>query len=163
MTPVTIVFDEITNVRRVRSTKFAPAHTVFSFVSQSKLTGDVTVPGHPRLDSGMRVRPLLRRAGDWHTLVGWVDVDTGSVVGPKPGERLLNLAVLIGLLLVIYVAWFYSGLPVALVQPSQWMLAGILVLVWLAILGAEVRDYLRDRADLSAIAELARMGQDTGF
>lgn len=155
MAPLTVVFDEITNVRRVRSTKFAPAHTVFRFVSQSKLTGDVTVPGHPRLESGMRVRPLLRRAGDWRTLVGWVDVDTGAVVGPKPGERLFNLVVLIGLLLVILVVWFYSGLPVALIQPSQWMLAGILALVWLAILGIEVRDYVRDRADLSAIAKLS--------
>ena len=111
----------------------------------------------------MRVRPLLRRAGDWHTLVGWVDVDTGEVVGPKPGERLFNLAVLIGLLLVIYLAWFYSGLPVGLVQPSQWMLAGFSARVWLAVLGAELRGYLPDSSGLGATPDHWRMGQDTGF
>lgn len=76
-------FDEVMHVHRNRANRTTPRHTVFSFMSDFKYTPYVTVPGFPRLEKGMRVVALLRNEGDWKTLVGWRDLETGELAAPE--------------------------------------------------------------------------------
>ena len=96
MTPVLVRFQQIHHVHRNGASRSAPKHTVFSFVSDYSYTPYVTAPGFPRLEPGMRVQALLEREGDWKSLIGWRDLDTGAVASPDPYwhlYRVLFLAV----------------------------------------------------------------------
>jgi hypothetical protein len=80
---ITARFDEIEHVHRIEANGALPRHTIFSFVQDLKYTPYVTVPGFPRLEAGMRVTAVLREEGNWKSLVGWHDLDTGDVVVPS--------------------------------------------------------------------------------
>ena len=84
MNLLTAKFNEIEHVHRIRANATLPRRTMFSFVENFKYTPYVTVPGFPRLENGMRVVAVLREEGNWKSLVGWRDLETGEVAVPDP-------------------------------------------------------------------------------
>ena len=83
MQTIFVTFDELLHIHRNPASRSTPKHTVFSFMSSFKYTPYVTVPGFPRLEPGMRVAAAFRDPGNWKTLVGWRDLDTGDLVAPE--------------------------------------------------------------------------------
>lgn len=88
MEQVTVTFDLIFDLRRRHSSLFSPWHTSFSFTAGGVTHRDLSVPGWPTLQVGHTVTALLRRRGDWQSLIGWVNHDTGEVTRPTSGRML---------------------------------------------------------------------------
>ncbi len=79
---VIVTFDRVFDVKRTRVRNHGPC-TIFGFQSGQVRAHGVLVPDWPRIEPGMTVTAVLQRRGDWQTLMGWVDHQTGEVVGQK--------------------------------------------------------------------------------
>ncbi|MDR5739180.1 MULTISPECIES: hypothetical protein [unclassified Caballeronia] len=67
--------------------------TMFNATIEGKRYFSLTVPGRPRLQSGMEVTSVLRDPDDWYSIIGWLDHKTGDIIGvPSPAVALLALA-----------------------------------------------------------------------
>lgn len=151
MHDVTVVFDEILHVHRNRATKTTPEHTVFSFMSDFKYTPYVTVPGSPRLEPGMSVRALLREAGNWKTLVGWLDLKTGELSAPDPKWHLHRLLFLAGWLVFVSVLLGRADLQLQEPQALLWLLFAS---VWVVFSRIEYKAWRQAKAELAALQGL---------
>ena len=78
MQQVTIRFDEVFDVVHGAARDRTPG-TLFSFRCGTRREYGVRVPGKPHLHADMTVTALLARPGDWQSLIGWVDRDTGEI------------------------------------------------------------------------------------
>lgn len=96
MQRVTVTFDLVFDLRRSAGSIWQTRVTHFSFKAGSQVQRGLTVPGWPRLQVGDTVTALLRRPGDWSTLVGWVNHNNGEVAAAT-GERTLRRAGLLAL------------------------------------------------------------------
>ncbi len=67
----------------VRST-VGERSTSFTFIDQTGKRHEVSVHGHPRVESGMSAVAVLAINDDWRSLVGWVNQTTGEIAGPEP-------------------------------------------------------------------------------
>jgi hypothetical protein len=143
-----VQFDEILHVHRNAATRTTPKHTVFSFMSNFEYTPYVSVPGFPRLSPGMRVAAVLREQGNWKTLVGWRDLDTGLLVLPDGRFHLYRLLFLAAWLLV-------SGYSMLIGEKEPAVAFAALVF---AVFGTfavlELRDLRRASADAAALRAL---------
>lgn len=149
METITVVFDDVLHVQRISSSKTEPPHTIFSFMSDFKYTPYVKVPGMPRLEPGMRVRAILREPGDWKTLIGWKDLDTGVVVAPTPRWHFYRLVFLCGWVLLT----LCIGVPLIHDQdPSTALTLGAMLAFGLIFFALEFRNYRRAGAESTAIA-----------
>ena len=77
-------FDEIDHIHRIEANRALPRRTMFSFMENCQYTPYVTAPGFPRLESGMQVAAVLREEGNWKSLVGWRNLQTGELAVPDP-------------------------------------------------------------------------------
>jgi hypothetical protein len=108
MQPITITFHRVFDVVRRplpyerRNEKF----TEFSFEADGETHYGIEISGWPPIEAGMTVTALLEKTGNWHSLVGWIDHKTNSVVC----ERYLTaLFLTIGaILLFMLLPWLYS-------------------------------------------------------
>lgn len=158
MEVVTAVFDEILHVHRGRGPRCLQKLTVFSFKSNFQYTPYVAVPGSPRLQAGMRVRALLRVPGDWKSLVGWLDLQTGELAAPNPKWHLGNLL----FLAVWLVVWLMMSSPVLPggslfpVQSLQVLLWLFMALLWAIFTRSEYKAWRQAKSDLVALQAMAR-------
>jgi len=153
MEVVSAVFDEILHVHRNRASRTLPEHTVFSFMSNFKYTPYVTVPGSPRLEAGMRVRALLRTPGDWKSLVGWLDLQTGELTAPNPKWRLHRLFFLAAWLVAASVL---LGKSVVQVQYPQLLLWLLIASFWVIFTRIEYKAWRQAQSELTALEALAQ-------
>lgn len=65
--------------------------TLFSFESAGKRYFSVSISGAPRLENGMKVIAALAHPGDWKSLEGWKDVQTGRIHLPRYSSVVMPL------------------------------------------------------------------------
>jgi len=151
MTPVIVEFQQIHHVHRNRATRSSPKHTVFSFVADYSYTPYVTVPGFPRLEPGMKVQALLERQGDWKSLVGWRDLDTGAVAAPNPDWHLYRI---LFLALWLAVAAFFSAKLMSTASTGQAIGASLAGLAVAALAAYEYRCWQRTKLLVQALSDM---------
>lgn len=109
MSKVTVRFDEIARVSRDggwTGRNYWPRQTVFSFMSDFKYFPYVAAPGWPEIREGLTVTALLEKPGDWKSMLGWVNHDSGEIAAPNPVEYMKQAGVdfvyfLLGVTLII--------------------------------------------------------------
>ena len=113
-----VQFDQILYVRK-RVTR-AGVYTDFGFVAQSVAYKGATIPGRQDIAVGQSVVAVLRKKGNWSTLVGWFDNDTGKLVGPDMSDLGLRTFLICSMSSVVAfeLLWVYahaapSGVPAA--------------------------------------------------
>lgn len=106
MQRVTVTFDLVFDLRRVPGSRLRGRRTLFSFTADGETHRELNMQGWPRLQVGDTITALLPRKGDWRTLVGWVNHDTGEVVAPSPARTLQRTVLLaLGVGLLVAVLW----------------------------------------------------------
>lgn len=100
--PTTVVFDDVSGVVVARGSTF------FNFASRGEHQYNVQILGWPRIRKGMKVTALLEEPGNWQTLKGWIDHESGQIVGVTPPRAALG-----GLLFFLVLFLGSSGLAVA--------------------------------------------------
>ncbi|MFA9441773.1 hypothetical protein ACDA63_19255 [Uliginosibacterium sp. sgz301328] len=78
--------------------------TAFGFEDRTGKHYGICVPGLPRLEPGMKVIALLERENDWSSLRGWLDLETGALVGIDPAE--FPLIIFMGLIGIVSLVTF---------------------------------------------------------
>lgn len=149
----TVVFDEIFHVHRLRALKGSPDHTLFSFMSEFEYTPYVSVPGWPRLEAGMEVIALFREPGNWKTLVGWRDKETGELIGPDLRwyrNRLFTPSVFLVVVMILF------GLKGYVLMTSMTPLLAIVLIVWGIATFVSYRAWLRARRDVDFLRQLEK-------
>jgi len=137
-------FVEVFDLKRVdlpagRST-VARKGTTFSFTDQGGRRHNVSIHGHPHVESGMSVIAVLGEADDWNSLVGWVNQTTHEIAGPEPINLPLAMvatfAGISGCILALLSNYEYLGFGFGLATVSIviWMRAGSRRYGWLAAL-----------------------------
>lgn len=97
----------------------------------------------------MRVQALLREPGDWKTLIGWKDLDTGVVVAPTPRWHFYRLVFLCGWVLLTLLI----GVPLIHDQdPSTTLTFGAMLVFGVIFSALEFKNYRRAGAESTAIA-----------
>jgi hypothetical protein len=79
MNEVTVTFDRVFDIVH-RSPYNRVPFTGFGFQAGDVKKYAIEVPGSPRIEAGMTVTAVLLRPGDWRTLLGWVNHETGEIV-----------------------------------------------------------------------------------
>lgn len=100
--PTTVVFDDVSDVVVARGSTF------FNFVSRGEHQYSVQILGWPRIRKGMKVTALLEEPGNWQTLKGWIDQESGQIVGVTQPQAALG-----GLLFFLVLFLLFSGLAIA--------------------------------------------------
>ncbi|SEB13473.1 hypothetical protein [Variovorax sp. YR216] len=144
MNEITITFDRVFDIVRGSRRNRVPC-TVFGFQSGDVEERSVAVPGSPRIEAGMTVTAVLERPGDWQTLLGWVNHETGEIACRPAGSNFGGIgAVVLGGL------WAYH-----LVGTNHPLAAALVVVVSLAgFLGSIVA--MRKAAGARRLLEAAR-------
>lgn len=122
-----------------------PKHTVFTFVCDGVYVPYVTVHGWPEIDAGTSVTALLREAGDWKTLVGWVNERTHEVAAPDFKGALLG-CVFAAVFTALFF-WFLRHLSIG----EGLIMAALPV----AVLVVSVRQYRQRKREAEALRQLA--------
>lgn len=86
----TVTFTRVFDFLDITSGKKAPG-TVFSFEMASGRQFGIYVPDKPRIQEGDTITALLRKPDDWQTLAGWINHETGEIVGPGRARVLMHL------------------------------------------------------------------------
>ena len=128
MQKVTVTFDFLFDVCRLPGFLGASRRTEFSFTCGDVTRKGVMVQGWPPLRVGHTVTALLRKAGDWSSLIGWFNHNTGEVTFPRPdrGFRHLVLPIFAGWLLVALVHFVFTVNAVTLSRGAT----NLLLLMW---------------------------------
>ena len=104
MNEITITFDQVFDVVH-RSQRNRVLSTQFGFQSGDMKKVGVTVPGSPRIEAGMTVTALLERPGDWQSLLGWVNHETGEIACRRAASNIGGVgAIVLGSLLAYHLA-----------------------------------------------------------
>ncbi|MEK8032875.1 hypothetical protein AACH06_18805 [Ideonella sp. DXS29W] len=77
METVSVTFDRIFDV--VQMNRNRALSTQFGFEAGPLKKYAVAVPGKPELEVGMTVTVVLKRPGDWQSVLGWVNHRTGEI------------------------------------------------------------------------------------
>jgi hypothetical protein len=85
---VTVTFDRVFDVVSVGR----PPRTEFGFQAGSLVKYAVPAPGAPAVAAGMTVTAVLRRPGDWQSLLGWVDHASLEISAASVAHPLIWLA-----------------------------------------------------------------------
>ncbi len=146
-----VQFDEILHVQRNETNRTTPKHTVFSFMSNFEYTPYVSVPGFPRLAAGMRVAALLREKDNWKTLVGWRDLDTGSMAKPDIKFHTYRLFFSVVWLLLAGYGVVTQSSALGNLAP---LLAAVLLSLFLAFFLLDLRSWRQANEDVTALHAL---------
>ena len=104
MKAVPTSFESVSQVKRYNDWIDGPS-TSFRFAPTGRQERVVTVRGSPSLRDGMCVVAVLRDKDDWSSLVGWKDVETGSIVAKSPEVALKAVALRLLVLGAVILAW----------------------------------------------------------
>ena len=74
----TVCFDRVFGV--VQTFQNRRSVTLFGFESAGRKEYSVAVSGRPRVESGVTITVYLEEAGNWQTLIGWRDHESGEIV-----------------------------------------------------------------------------------
>lgn len=74
-----MTFDRVFDIVRDGRDADREPSTLFSFQSGNRCEYGVAVPGEPEIFDGMTVTAILGTAGNWQTLMGWVNHATGEL------------------------------------------------------------------------------------
>lgn len=121
---LTIKFDRVFDIVQDPTGKGAYP-TIFSFEAAGERYFSVSISGSPRIESGMEVTAALADRGDWRSLVGWKDVQTGQIYLPKLSSLLTPLIRATPLIFVCISGYRQFG--------SYWFLAAAVLLTILCI------------------------------
>jgi hypothetical protein len=120
---------EIVHIDRVFGIKHTSLNrkrvTLFGFESESRKEYPVAAPGKPRIESGMTITAYLSEAGNWQTLVGWRDHESGEIVCESEGKSIfLCVWCVLGLCMMAHGVWqrsvVLSAISVGLVATFVW-------------------------------------------
>jgi hypothetical protein len=107
-----ITFDRVFDIQRWQSSRWGPI-TAFSFSAAERTVHGVVVAGWPVIQPGMTVTGVLRRGGDWQTVLGWIDHRTGELAVP-PHRGPLAAGTVLSILCVLAGTFLYGpGSPLA--------------------------------------------------
>ncbi|MEJ8812762.1 hypothetical protein WKW77_16870 [Variovorax ureilyticus] len=96
MHEITITFDRVFDIVRGARRGRVPS-TVFGFQAKEVEVRGVAVAGSPRIEAGMTITAVLERPGDWQSLIGWVNHETGEIACRPAGSNLGGIgAVVLG-------------------------------------------------------------------
>ncbi|MFZ6756006.1 hypothetical protein ACO0K9_02210 [Undibacterium sp. Ji50W] len=76
MTMITIRFVRIVNLTRTMHAH--QQRTVFGFESDTLQQNEVVVPGWPDVKAGALISLFFDQSGNWKTIQGWINHDTGE-------------------------------------------------------------------------------------
>ncbi|MGE1004459.1 hypothetical protein [Ralstonia pseudosolanacearum] len=82
--PTTVTFDDVSQRIYHPATRYHPETTSFNFTANGKREYAVSIEGNVKVQNGMTVTALLGEPGNWQTLRGWVDHETGTISGIRP-------------------------------------------------------------------------------
>ena len=137
---VTVRFDRVFGV--VQTSQNRRPVTLFGFESAGCKEYCVAAPGRPRIQSGMTITAYLAKAGDWETLVGWREHESGEIVCQPQSEPIfLCVWSIAGLCFTACGAWYGSRF------------LAIAAVLMVAVFGWGVRSFrhlLRARQELEA-------------
>jgi hypothetical protein len=108
MEEVRVDFEEVDLVHRHTATSTIPRFTHFSFMLNGRYQTYVAVPGWPEVEAGTSVVALLRESGNWKTLVGWVNTQTGEIAAPTYKGMMVGSAIFFPLFVAFYFVVFWS-------------------------------------------------------
>ena len=145
---VDVTFDEV--MHAMRSTRNKMACVDFSFRAGDERHYAVTAWGEPSVRGGMTVTAVLRHAGDWQSLIGWVDHETGEVCC-KPWSADL------GALAVLPITWIFAATLTPTTRVGAVLVAllgilGFLACAWELRLTRSAAKFLRARGAAFAAA-----------
>jgi hypothetical protein len=127
----TVTFDRVFDLHRWRLRR-GPI-TVFSFSTKERTVYSVTVEGWPAVQAGMTVTAVLGRSGNWQTLLGWSNHQSGELAMRSYRQDFTTTAIVALLLLIVGAFVFGNGSPFA---PQSRPLAGVLLCAFLGLLAA---------------------------
>jgi cation transport ATPase len=130
----TVTFDRVFDIVRSGQGDDNEPSTLFSFQSGSRYEYGVAVPGEPEISDGMTVTVILGRAGNWQTLMGWVNHATGELTC-KANK-----------MLAIFVAIPFVIAAIALIKTHAFAGGAMLLFFILLLLGAAWEAYRVDQA-----------------
>ena len=121
-------------------------------MSDYRYTPYVTVPGFPRLEPGMKVQALLEQEGDWKSLIGWRDLDTGAIASPDPDWHLYRVLFLAVWLLL---AGFLATKALLVSSTGELVGAAFIGMVVLAMGVYEYRCWQRTKLRVQALNNMS--------
>lgn len=78
---VTLTLDRVLDLQRHHGSRFGRQHTLFGIESGGVRHADLYIAGWPEIREGATVTALLHEPDDWRSLAGWIEHDTGRIVG----------------------------------------------------------------------------------
>lgn len=90
---VTLTLDRVVDLQRHHGSRFGRQHTLFGIESGGERHAGLYVEGWPEIREGSTITALLRERDDWQTLAGWIEHDSGSIVGFGLAAPILRAAV----------------------------------------------------------------------
>ncbi len=103
MKAVPTTFVKVSNIKHFNDWIHGPS-TFFRFVPAGRQEREVLVRGSATLRDGMHVVAALYDKDDWSSIVGWKDLETGSITAKSPKAALRSIAVLVVLLGVLFLS-----------------------------------------------------------
>ena len=100
----TVTLERVFDVHRWRAIRYAPAMTNFSFECAGKRRFSVPVLGWPSIEPGTRLTAALRKAGNWQTLVGWVNHSNGEIVLPDTTRDRAKILLFIPVMVMCWIS-----------------------------------------------------------
>lgn len=94
--PATVVFDEVSGVVVTKGSTF------FNFACNDTHQYSVQILGKPHIRQGMKVTALLEEPGNWQTLKGWIDHDSGAIIGVTSPTTILGALSFFLILLLVF-------------------------------------------------------------
>jgi hypothetical protein len=145
MQQVTSSFGRVFDVVRIPThwSQQGDPSTMFSFETEGKKYYGVRVPGHPEVQSGMKVTALLDKQDDWRVVIGWVNHSSGEIARPLIRNQ---IAFLLMLLLGTWMLWEAQS------NPDGGLIVIFLGLMLVAISGWFLLKFRRVNARLNTLA-----------
>ena len=145
----TVTLERVFDVHRWRAIRYRPAMTYFSFECAGKRRFSVPVLGWPSIEPGTRLTAALRKAGNWQTLVGWVNHSNGEIVLPDTTRDRAKILLFIPVMVMCWIS-------ALVVDDAMWRRDSVVAAL---LLGASVilayRNLRKTKAYISEITRLA--------
>jgi hypothetical protein len=152
MNTLIVKFERVFDVHRRAHSQFQPQHTQFSFTADGVPHYSVSVPGWPTVEAGMTVTAVLRQSGNWQSIAGWANHQTGELVTPSQGRSFI--AALASAAGAIWSSVFLFGAGATLSSPTSKAFAGLLVAALTLLCLTLTRQFLRQRVEVQLIRSL---------
>ena len=149
MHAVTVTFERIFDLQRHEASKSCPKHTTFGFVSGGEPHYAVSVPAWPTFEVGITVTVLLRKEGNWQSLTGWVNHQSGEVITPNYQRSTFYALLSAALALFSWIG--FMGASSSISATGGRFFAGTFISLFAAIFIILARQGCRQRRDAFSI------------